>query len=293
MTKHRHLYAVMACLMAAALWGLLWYPLRLLDASGMSGLWATLIIYVSALAVVFPLSIQHVWPKNTPWLSIVLLALASGWTNLAFILAMIDGTVVRVLLLFYLSPVWTIVLAWCFYREPINRHSALHLSLAFTGAMLLLWTEQINLQISTADFMALSAGFAFAANNLLVRKLGQMAIVHKMVVAWIGVILLAVVALWISSAVLPKVSMETMLAAIALGMFGMVLMTYAAQYGVTHIPLHQSATLFLIEVPVGALSAAWLVAEVMSTREWIGGACVMLAAWLSIHSTINHSKKPA
>jgi drug/metabolite transporter (DMT)-like permease len=39
------------------------------------------------------------------------LALAAGWTNLAYVLAVIHGEVMRVLLLFYLAPLWTVFFA--------------------------------------------------------------------------------------------------------------------------------------------------------------------------------------
>ncbi|MDX1519884.1 MAG: hypothetical protein R3318_07135 [Gammaproteobacteria bacterium] len=66
-----------------------------------------------------------------------------------------------------------------------------------------------------------------------------------------------------------------------MGILGMVMMTYTAQYGVTHLPLQKSAVIFLFEVPVGAVSAAVLSEEVISVYEYTGGALVMLAAWLT------------
>ena len=38
-----------------------------------------------------------------PWL-LLLLMLAAGWTNIAFVEAVLEGNILRVLLLFYLSP---------------------------------------------------------------------------------------------------------------------------------------------------------------------------------------------
>jgi len=41
-----------------------------------------------------------------------LLALASGFNNVAFNWAVTVGDVVRVILLFYLMPAWAVLLAW-------------------------------------------------------------------------------------------------------------------------------------------------------------------------------------
>lgn len=282
--------AISACLYAAVLWGLLWYPLRIMELQGLPGLWATLAIYVPASIVVIGYVLAKQIPMPKQYGLLFCLALAAGWTNLAFILAMLEGTVVRVLLLFYLSPVWTILLSRLFFYEPISRIAFLHLCLAFIGALILLWTDQFSLNFSQADWLAISSGFGFALTNVLVRKIGNIPIAHKMSSAFIGVIVLCVIGLIAMSDPAPHAATSAWFIGLLVGVFGMILMTYCAQYGVTHLPLHQSATLFLFEVPAGAISAAILSNEVMSGREWIGGLLVLLAAWLSARSTINHSR---
>ena len=41
----------MSLLLAATLWGVVWYPLRLLAAAGLDGLWSTLVSYAATLSV--------------------------------------------------------------------------------------------------------------------------------------------------------------------------------------------------------------------------------------------------
>ncbi len=286
-----HLFAILACLGAASLWALLWYPLRLLEQMGLPGLWASLAIYVPAFFVVVPLLFRQKepWP-SCPWLMFAL-ALAAGWTNLAFILAVLEGTVVRVLLLFYLSPVWTVILSRLFFYEPISKKSYFHLSLALFGAIVLLWNDQFDFHFAYADWLAISSGFAFALTNVLVRKIGDTPIIYKMLVSWVGVIVITLMGLILSSTIIqiPEFSSNALWLAAVVGIFGMIPMTFFAQYGVTHLPLHQSATLFLFEVPIGAISAALLSQEIMTGQEWLGGGLVMLAAWLTAKSTISHS----
>ncbi len=293
MSANSKLPAIIACLIAAALWGLLWHPLRLLEQMGLPGIWGSIFIYVFALIAVFPFLIRQAWPKSVPPMFLLFIGLAAGWTNLAFILALLEGTVVRVLLLFYLSPIWAVILACLFLKEAISPKAYFHLVLAFFGAMVLLWNDQQMFELSYADTLAVSSGFAFALTNLLVRKVGDIPIIFKMVPAWLGVLFVA--AIWLSLGDIPGIELQgvSLLAPIALaaavGIFGMTIMTYTAQYGVTHLPIHQSATLFLFEVPVGAVSAALLSQETMAYQEWIGGGLVMLAAWLSAKLTVNSS----
>ncbi len=270
----------LACLVAATLWGLLWYPLRLLEAGGLPGVWATLLIYLAALIAILPFLRREAIRIKNPRL-LLGLALAAGWTNLAFVLAMLEGTVVRVLLLFYLSPVWAILLARLFLHEMITRQSIQNLIIAGTGAVILLWNgrDVFGGPMDLADMLALTSGMAFAVTNLLVRKIGDIPMQNKMLAAWVGVIVLCVPGILLGGGGVPDFSPGPVGLAIAVGVFGMVLMTYTAQYGVTHLPLQKSAVIFLFEVPVGAVSAALLSAETISYPEYAGGALVMLAAW--------------
>src|SRR3954463_817286 len=101
----------LALLAGASLWGVVWFPYRLLAAGGIDGLWSTLFTYGLALIVgvcVFPRHAMVLRPL--PPLA-MLMGLAIGWSNLAYVLAVLQGEVMRVLLLFYLAPLWTVPLA--------------------------------------------------------------------------------------------------------------------------------------------------------------------------------------
>ena len=91
-TKNKSsLLPIISCLIAATLWGVLWYPLRVLEGMGIPGLWATLIIYLSALVPMWPLIWKQRHGLRSQCLLFVLIGIFAGWTNLAFILAMLEG----------------------------------------------------------------------------------------------------------------------------------------------------------------------------------------------------------
>jgi drug/metabolite transporter (DMT)-like permease len=68
--------------------------------------------------------------------------------------------------------------------------------------------------------------------------------------------------------------------AAALGVFGILVMTVLVQYGVTHLPVQQSAVLALIELVVAAVSQQLLTDEVVTAREWLGGVLIIISAVL-------------
>ncbi len=286
------LLPIISCLVAATLWGVFWYPLRLLEGLGIPGLWATLIIYLSAFAPMWPYFWQQRKGLRSQGLLFVLLGIFAGWTNLAFIIALLEGHVVRVLLLFYLSPIWTLILGLIFLHERLSSMAWYSLFLSFIGALIILWSSDGNplFQFNKVDMLAVSAGFAFAVHNVLVRKIGDIPIILKMGAAWVGVLVLTTIGLVTVQVSAPEFSGYSLALAIAVGCVGMSLMTFTAQYGVTHLPVHRSASLMLFEVFAGAVSAALLTEEVLTAREWSGGSLIVFAAWLTTRDLMkNHA----
>ncbi|NOZ11573.1 MAG: DMT family transporter [Gammaproteobacteria bacterium] len=272
-------------LLAATLWGVLWYPLRLLEHAGLQGLWTTLIMYCAASLVGIVLVIRRLHEfSRCPGL-LLLIAIANGWTNVAFIIAVLDGNVVRVLLLFYLSPLWTVILGWLLLGERISVLVALSIGVAMLGALLMLWEPSLGFPWprDKIDLLAISAGFAFAVSNVLVRKAQHVSVTTKTTATWLGVSALAGFLLLYQSAPIPTVSSDVIMGAVALGIGGIVIMTLAVQYGVTHMPVHRSAVILLFEIVAGALSSQLLTNEIVQPIEWVGGSLIILAAYLSAH----------
>lgn len=277
------LFPVIALLFAATFWGVLWWPLRWLADNGIPGLWASLLLFASATLLGLPL----LWLQRAQWArrpgALVGLGLASGWCNTAFILAVLEGEVVRVLLLFYLSPVWAVLLAWAILGERPPKVAWATLTLALAGAVVVLWDAELGVPWpqDRADLLALSSGMAFALSNVLVRKANDVSIGLRTVVSWLGVAVLASVMIALADGPAPVWNVPAVAAGVALGIFGMALMSICLVYGVSRLPVHRSSVILLVEVLAGAASAQWLAGEVMGMREWLGGAFILAAAWLA------------
>jgi drug/metabolite transporter (DMT)-like permease len=116
----RPFLAVLALAFNALVWGLSWWPMRQLDADGLHPLWATACVFTLATVVVTLIS-------PTGWLhfkqhpQLWWLMAASGLTNVGFNWAVTTGDVVRVVLLFYLMPTWSLLLAWWLLGERPTR----------------------------------------------------------------------------------------------------------------------------------------------------------------------------
>jgi len=290
-SKQSHIILpVLALLLGATLWGLFWYPLRLLEENGLVGLWATLLIYGAALVVGLPVVLRRRYPLVRPRM-LLLLAFVSAWCNIAFILAILEGNVVRVTLLFFLSPLWTVILSRFILDEPLTRSARTTLLLALVGALIMLWDSEMGVPWpqGQADWLALSSGFAFALANVLIRKMHDVEIWVKTVSTWFGAVVLAGGWILIAGIPLPEVESGVVVGALSLGAIGMVVMTLVVLYGVTHMPAHRSAVILLFELVVGAVSAQLLTDEHVMINEWVGGVLIVLAGWYAARHQVKGS----
>lgn len=279
---------VLVLLWAATFWGVVWYPLRLLEGAGLSGLWTTWVIFTVAALPGLWMAWGH---RHVLWEHpglLLLIALANGWLNTAFVLAVLDGNVVRVLLLFYLSPLWSTLLAWWWLGERPSRFGMATLGLAMIGALLMLWNPQLGFPWpqDQADWLAISAGIGFSFSNVAVRRLKHLPAILKATVTWWGVVVVAGIWLLLTQAPMPTISSNAWLGAVLLGGIGIFSATLALVYGVEKMPVHRSAVILLFELVAGAVSSQLLTNEIVTVIEWSGGALIILAAYLSTREVI-------
>ena len=135
--------AVLALALNALVWGLSWWPLRQLDADGLHPLWATAAVFALATLVLTFISPQG-WRHFHQYPQLWWLMAASGLTNIGFNWAVTTGDVVRVVLLFYLMPTWSLLLAWWLLGERPTRGALARLGLALLGVVLVLKTPEIG-----------------------------------------------------------------------------------------------------------------------------------------------------
>jgi drug/metabolite transporter (DMT)-like permease len=290
--SNHHILPVLSLLLTATLWGLIWYPLRLLEGQGLSGLWVTLASYGAALA----LGLVWLWRYRGDWkykpFVLAMMTVAVGWCNVSFVLAVLDGTVVRVLLLFYLSPLWALLLGWLLLREHPGSSGLVVFTLAVAGGIAMLWDPDMGMPWprDRADWLAVSSGFAFSFANVMVRKSQRVTMQTKSGASWLGVVLVAGTWILIVREPFPTVEVSSWMYAALLGWCGFVVMTITVIYGVSHMPVHRSAVILLFELVIGAASSLLLTEERVLLQEWLGGALIVMAAYLAAHAHIGEQR---
>ena len=285
MSSKQKILAVCGVLSGALVWGLMWYPYRMLQQAGVSGELATLLSYTIAL-VIGLMVVGPVWRelKIAGWWGVALIA-AAGWTNFGYVLAVLDGEVMRVLLLFYLAPLWTVLLSRWLLDEKLNRYGYAIIVLSLGGAFAMLWDTQRGLPLpqNRAEWIGLSAGMGFSLLNVLVRRTQHLSVNFKATAVWLGTVLLTGLSLFAHGEFLAQVQGITTQAWQLLALIGLVLCatSLSVQYGLTHLPANRAIVLFLSELVFAALSSYFLVGEEMGAREFTGAALIVMASLLS------------
>jgi len=249
-------------------------------------LWATVLIYAVAV-VVISLVRPAAWRELLTHPVLWVLVLASGTTNAAFNWAVTIGDVVRVVLLFYLMPLWAVLLARLLLNERLTPSALLRVALALAGAMIILWPPGGGLPLprTLAEGLGVLGGFSFALNNVMLRREAARSDGARALAMFVGGVLVAgllIAALTPGGTVppLPQPALSWVVGALLLaGCFlgG----NLALQYGATRLPANATAVIMLTEVLFASVSALALGAGTLDLRLAVGGGAIIAAALLA------------
>lgn len=276
----------LALVFNAAVWGLSWWPFRQLEGMGLHALWTTALVYglaVLTLLATRPHALGELLRTPALWV----LVLASGTTNAAFNWGVTIGDVVRVVLLFYLMPLWTVALARLLLGERLTPQALLRVAMALAGAAVVLWPAEGGwpLPRSLPEWLGVLGGFSFALNNVMLRHQAQRSESARALAMFVGGTLVAgTLAVAMSAtggaAWPPPLQAGWVAAAAALG--GLFLASnLALQYGAARLPANVTAVVMITEVLFASVSAVWLGTGSVTPALLAGGTLIVLAALLA------------
>jgi drug/metabolite transporter (DMT)-like permease len=202
------------------------------------------------------------------------------------------GDVVRVVLLFYLMPLWSLLLARVILKERLTGGAIARVAVALVGAALVLSREQAGADGATApallpDVLALLGGFAFALNNVMLKRAAARPDEGRALAMFLG----GVVVAGVTAAVLstdgaagvawPVASTAWLLPALVLALVFLV-SNLCLQYGAARLPAAVTAVVMPCEVLFAALTSVWWGGSTLHPAVLAGGALILAATLASV-----------
>ena len=274
----------------AFVWGVSWWPFRQLNAVGVHSLWATGIVFCLA-TLLISAGRPVAWRALLADRRLLWLVLAAGAANIAFTWGVMIGEVVRVVLLFYLMPVWAAPLARWLLGEAITPLAVLRIVLAVGGAIIVLYEPGMGIPLPSglADWLGLAGGMAFAAVNVLLRYSAGARDDARLLSLFVGSGLMALglaALLTTTGAITPPPALATAWVAGALGLaLALLAGNLALQYAAARLPSSVTVLVMLSEVPFAALSSVLIAGEALATPTLLGGAMIVAAAAMAAMGT--------
>lgn len=287
-----------ALLANAFFWGVSWWPFRQLNERGLHSLWATCLIYAMAV-VIITLWRPRAWTMLLRYPGVMWIMVASGVNNVAFNWAVQEGEVVRVILLFYMMPVWATLLARWILKEPITRWSVLQIGLALSGALLVLWRPEAGMPLpaSLHDWLGLIGGACFAAVNVLLRRYADTPDEVRALAMFGGACIVATALALIlgPGGRIPYPPLPEAGWVLGLAVFASCLLVgnLGLQYGASRLPAQTTALVMLSEIIFATGSAVLIGGEKLSPYSLLGGALILASALLSALGSYFKSASPA
>ncbi len=270
----------LALLLNAFTWGVSWWPFRQLQAQGLHPLWATVVIYALAVLAI------TLWRPGA-WLALArtptlwVLVLASGTTNATFNWGVTVGDVVRVVLLFYLMPLWAVLLARALLGERLSANAGVRVLLSLLGAVIVLWPADGGwpLPRTLAEALGVVGGVTFALTNVMLRREAHRPESARALAMFLGgTVVSALLALSLTGdglvTPLPPLAWGWLAGALVLGavfLGG----NLALQYGAARLPANVTAVVMVTEVLFASLSAVLLGAGALNWPLVLGGALIV------------------
>lgn len=268
-------------------WGLFWIPMREIDAAGVNGPWATLALYLVIGAAALPLWLWRGRPMQGAdrWL-VGLAGIAGGLSLCLYATSFLYTDVIRAILLYYMTPVWSAVMERLFFRTPLGPARLAALACGLGGLSLVLGLDGgLPMPRNAGDWMALMGGIFWSLTSVgLYRARRPDAVSYA---AWYAVGALAFAlpfALLPGPQTVPLPEASALLPALPwllfLGWGLMLSSTLVVPWLTRHAGPTRTGLMYMLETPVAGLTAALLTSEIIGWQEIVGAALIMLAGVL-------------
>lgn len=269
--------AKIACAYGGMAWGLFWLPLRTLEGAGITGTLATAVFYVLPLILVLPLLLARLRHFMATDLALHLTAIVAAVSMALYALSFLFTDVVRAMLFYYMTPVWSGLMARAFLGEAITPARIVSFALGLVGLLVICGTDTgLSLPQNLGDWISLASGVLWAVAVVMMRRgfkgdpieLTLAYFVYGSVFTVLLVVLLPATA-GSGFGQLPRLAGDLLWLVPVIGVL-VIPTVYSVMWGSPKLNPGTVGILFMTEISVGAVTAWLWAGEVFGLRELVG-----------------------
>ena len=288
-SRHPYFYTIsFALLIAAGMWGLFWIPQRALEAGGLTGGWATISQMVIPFVMLLPISLWRLYKGQSFGLEYPLIGLLFGGGIACYANSFLLTDVVRALILFYITPVWTTLFEIVFLRQIPRLYRYITLALALSGVWIVFGQEGvIPLPQNSGDWIALLGGILIAASAVRM-EIKKPEGIYPILFSFFfyGGLFTLIQSYFLSDYLGDAPSIESWVAMMPWLILIAILFHIPTNIVILGAPSRIGAGIFsiiiLFEIVVGTFSAAVLTDELIGWREILGSSFIIFAGLTEI-----------
>ena len=280
-TSREGTVASIAVALCGAVWGVYWLPLRYLHELGLYSVWATAAFFVAALPPALLLAFVARREIAAQFHVFLWLALLNGLVFNLYSNAYAGTSVFNVLFLFYLSPIWSILIARFWFREKIGPARIACVAVGLGGLVLMLSKDgDWPLPQNVADWMAIASGVLWAIVAIYVRKSAKIGAAANSAAFFFGGVVVALLsALLLSRDQMPSLPVvgASLPVVLAVAWLAWLPSQFLLFWGVRRISPVRTGILLMTELVSGVATAAWLSGDPITWQQAVGGALILAA----------------
>ena len=298
MKRHPHHFKIaIALAISAGAWGIYWLPQRILADGGLTGGWGTISQMIIGVILLLPIALWRGIKKRGTGLELPFTGLLVGGGFICYALSFLLTDVVRALILFYMTPIWTTIFEILFLKKKPGWQRAITLSLALGGLWIVFSKNSvIPLPENAGDWIALVGGAIFAGGMIrleVVKTDGVFPIIFSFF--FYGALFNILAGFFLADYLGEMPDFE---AFISMSMFLIILSVFyfiptgiVILWSPSKLGAGLCSILFLSEIVVGVISSSILTDESFGWREIVGSSMIVIGGILAVVLVPNEQNK--
>ena len=270
-------------------WGIYWFPVRAIADLGLDGAWGTGAITLAAVLFLLPFALTKKGAlREANLVGVASVALGGGAFAL-YSIGFLYGKVALVVLLWFFSPVWSVLIAKYLLRWQVPKLRLIAIAVGLCGLFIMLGGDGgIPVPGSLGEWMAFVGGLLWALATAGMRLKSQLPPAPAALLFALGAAATSFLFAPFLEPV-PRVALSdlsTMVANVLLtGGLWWGASIAALMWATVRLDPARVGILLMTEVIFGAVTAAIFAGESLSPSEMIGGSLVVLCGLLEVWPT--------